>query len=103
LNVVKNSIEARLQGGGVIEFQFDAAERCLTVADDGRGMTPNELEGLFSPFRTTKEGGSGLGLYLARRMAADTNCKLSIDSVFGEGTIVSLVFPPKPPTTPHPA
>lgn len=93
LNVVKNSIEA-LHEGGELEVSFAPEERALCVRDTGIGMTSAQMESLFSPFKTTKEGGSGLGLYLARRMAADMQCQLSVDSVAGEGTVVTLTLPP---------
>jgi two-component system sensor kinase FixL len=41
----------------------------IEVSDNGPGLTPVQLEQIFVPFSTTKPGGSGIGLSLARRIA----------------------------------
>ena len=70
INVVKNAVEASLEGGGggvSIRWRTngDAAE--LSVIDDGPGIAATA--NLFVPFFTTKPGGSGIGLVLSRQIA----------------------------------
>jgi two-component system, NtrC family, nitrogen regulation sensor histidine kinase GlnL len=48
----------------------------VEISDTGKGMTPEELQQLFTPFFTTKAGGTGLGLVLSRRIIAQHGGKL---------------------------
>lgn len=96
INVIKNAVEAS-KGGGRIEIIHAAEERTISIRDTGQGMSEERLRSLFSPFITTKQGGSGLGLYVARRLAADMHCQLSVTSALGVGTTVTLTFPPTGP------
>gem|GEM_PF-1739673 len=93
VNVVKNAIEA-MRDEGRIEVAYLGDSRSLTIQDNGHGISSERFQTLFSPFITTKEGGSGLGLYVARRMAADMGCQLTVESALGQGTTVTLTFPP---------
>jgi signal transduction histidine kinase len=70
LNLLKNAIEAARPAGHVrvsVGAVGDRAE--LLVADDGPGLSREMREQLFSPFATTKAGGTGLGLAVSRRLA----------------------------------
>jgi two-component system NtrC family sensor kinase len=67
----------------------------VTVSDDGRGMTPEELERAFDPFYTTRtrEGGSGLGLSICHGIARAHDGRIEIDSTLGYGTRVRIRLP----------
>lgn len=67
----------------------------ISVSDDGPGMTPEQLEQVGQPFFTTKRPGKGVGLSLAmaRQTLAAMSCSLSVTSVVGQGTTVSLRCP----------
>jgi two-component system, NtrC family, nitrogen regulation sensor histidine kinase NtrY len=69
INLVKNAVDAALsQDGGVRVWWSSAPRRVeLTIEDDGPG--PPDTANLFVPFFTTKPGGSGIGLALARQIA----------------------------------
>jgi two-component system nitrogen regulation sensor histidine kinase NtrY len=69
INLLKNAADAALPlGGGVRVWWSSASRRAeLTIEDDGPG--PPETANLFVPFFTTKPGGSGIGLALARQIA----------------------------------
>lgn len=69
INLVKNAADAALAtGGGVaVAWQITPKEAVIEVSDDGPGLP--ETENLFVPFFTTKPGGSGIGLVLARQIA----------------------------------
>ena len=78
----------------------DAAETVtLTVADTGCGIPPEELPRITEPFymvdksRARRQGGSGLGLALCRRIAAAHGSALQIESEPGKGTRVSVTLP----------
>ena len=74
-NLVKNSLDALAGRGGrirVAAFRSDSAVRFM-VADDGPGVDPGVRDRLFEPGVTTKAGGWGVGLSLARRIIEDVH------------------------------
>jgi two-component system, NtrC family, nitrogen regulation sensor histidine kinase NtrY len=68
INLVRNAADAALEtGGGVrVRWRRDTRDLLIEVEDDGPGIA--HTENLFVPFFTTKEGGSGIGLVLARQI-----------------------------------
>jgi signal transduction histidine kinase len=68
--VIKNAIDALSGRGGRIDVQVEAAARLarVRVRDDGPGIAPEVRAKLFEPGVTTKAGGWGIGLALARRI-----------------------------------
>ena len=65
----------------------------VTVADNGRGMSSDEVSRIFDDFYTTKEGGTGLGLSIVRRLAMDLSGTVSVESAPGKGTRMSVDIP----------
>jgi signal transduction histidine kinase len=67
-NLVRNAFEAMAGGPGAVDVRLyvDGGDLVLEVADEGPGLPPGGTEPLFEPFRTTREGGTGLGLPLCR-------------------------------------
>ena len=63
-------IGAREPSGGVV----------LTVRDEGIGIPPEELDGLFQPFHGTFAQGSGLGLAIVHRIVTDYNGEIQVSS-----------------------
>ncbi|HEY6867164.1 MAG TPA: ATP-binding protein [Candidatus Eisenbacteria bacterium] len=94
LNLMLNAIEAMEQGG---RLRVAAAERTgrieVSLADSGPGIPADVLRRLGSPFYTTKASGSGLGLFLARRLAESAGGDLKVTSVPGQGTTCTVRFP----------
>jgi two-component system, NtrC family, nitrogen regulation sensor histidine kinase NtrY len=72
LNLLKNALEA-VAGKPDARVRLicgqESGAASITVADNGPGLTPAEAEAAFTPFFTTKAGGSGIGLSLARQIA----------------------------------
>ncbi|MBP0000459.1 MAG: histidine kinase [Cyanobacteria bacterium SID2] len=68
---------------------------CVTVADNGPGMTPQVLEKVFDPFFSTKEigKGTGLGLAITYQIVEKHRGTIEIDSQSGEGTRVTVKLP----------
>ncbi|MDD2460247.1 MAG: ATP-binding protein, partial [Kiritimatiellae bacterium] len=64
----------------------------VTVSDNGPGIAPEVQAKLFSPFSTTKSGGLGLGLPLARRAVVDHGGRIDVDSS-PKGTTVAITLP----------
>ena len=68
----------------------------MTVADSGRGMSAEEARRIFDDFYTTKEGGSGLGLSIVRRLLMDINATIDVDTAPGKGTRFVIDIPTGP-------
>ena len=71
----------------------------VTVADNGPGISPRQLEKIFEPFYTTRKEGSGLGLYIAKQLCEANQAELTVDSEPGQGAYfhirLALAQPPK--------
>lgn len=67
----------------------------ITVQDNGKGISPELREKIFSPFCTTKARGMGLGLPIVKRTVFDHNGRVDIDSN-PHGTSVSVMLPATP-------
>jgi two-component system NtrC family sensor kinase len=93
LNLILNAIES---GGGhvALEVRSAAGERIvLEVRDDGPGIPPEQLEGIFHPFFTTKETGTGLGLALVHQMVVEHGGEITVESESGRGTVFRVALP----------
>ena len=64
----------------------------VTVQDNGKGISPDLKDKIFSPFCTTKARGMGLGLPIVKRTVFDHNGRVDIDSN-PHGTSVSVLLP----------
>jgi len=65
----------------------------VVVTDSGSGISPADLEHVFDPFFSTKADGTGLGLPIARQIAAAHGGSLTIESAPGDGTRVEVRLP----------
>ncbi len=98
LNVLLNAIHACDAEGQITLAtrtigDSDTSFLQVEVRDSGRGIPAADLERIFDPFFTTKEGGSGLGLFIARRIVHDHGGVIEVDSTPGKGTAVRVNFP----------
>ncbi len=94
LNLVSNAIEATPPGGEVaVEVRAGEGEAEITVRDTGRGMRPEVLRRLGTPFFTTREDGTGLGVVLARSVISLHGGSLRYESEPGKGTMVTATLP----------
>ncbi len=93
-NLAKNAIEACPAAGRVeICAQGDAGEVQISVRDTGPGLDDAERERIFSPYYTTKAGGTGLGLPLVRQTVESLAGELTVRSVVGHGTTFQVSLP----------
>jgi two-component system sensor histidine kinase PilS (NtrC family) len=65
----------------------------IIIADDGSGMTRNDLKRLFEPFFTTKPGGTGLGLATVYRIIETHGGTISVESAVDAGTTFTIFLP----------
>jgi two-component system sensor histidine kinase AtoS len=99
-NVVGNAVDAAGSNKGNVRVSAalrnapaGAQAVRIEIADNGAGMTSEELKRAFDDFYTTKPGGTGLGLSVVRRLMADIGGELAVDSRKGSGTTVTLDIP----------
>jgi signal transduction histidine kinase len=96
LNLLRNAGDAVAgAGGGAVRFACvaNSGEVSFEVKDDGPGIPPGRIEEIFVPFFTTKEGGAGIGLALARQIALAHGGRLTAAPNVGRGMTFVLAIP----------
>lgn len=100
LNLVGNAIRYSPEGGKVWIVVEEANRRArATIIDQGEGLTEEEQQRVFAKFERlgrTGDGGSGLGLYISRRLAEAMDGRLSVESAKGQGARFTLELPSDP-------
>ena len=93
-NVIKNSLEA-MHRHGTLRIRTDLADTHVIVrfVDTGGGMSAENLSHVFEPYFTTKPSGSGLGLFIVRRIVREHGGELSIESSQGKGLTLTIRLP----------
>jgi signal transduction histidine kinase len=97
LNLVLNAVQASPNGSTVrlaVDRMCDAAR--IRVIDRGEGMTSDVLERVRRPHYSTRSGGSGLGLAVARSIIEQHGGELELSSKKGSGTTATITLPLKP-------
>lgn len=96
VNLLLNAVESMGGESGRIRVSahMDDNNICVKISDTGCGMSRDFMEGkLFKPFRTTKRGGLGIGLYHCRAIVKAHGGRLDVDSREGEGSTFSIYLP----------
>jgi signal transduction histidine kinase len=94
LNLLLNSAQALAPGGRAsLVVDIDGADVRVVVTDTGVGISSDDLDHVLDPFFSTKADGTGLGLPIARQIAAAHGGSLKIESVPGDGTRVEVRLP----------
>lgn len=96
-NVIINAIQASAERKGAVtidctqkDFYVD-----LVIEDTGGGIQPTQLNKIFDPYFTTKQAnsGTGLGLYITKKVVEDHNGSIKVDSTLAVGTTFSIRLP----------
>jgi signal transduction histidine kinase len=96
LNILENALNAMPDGGRLtLHVRGEDDRAVVSIADSGRGMSPEVQRLAFEPFFTTRssEGGSGLGLSLAQEIVHRYRGTISVASREGVGTTFTMAFP----------
>jgi two-component system, NtrC family, sensor histidine kinase HydH len=97
LAILTNAIEASPHGGRLTIRSFeDSRGVTVAMADEGKGMPPAILEKVFDPYFTTKSGGLGLGLTVAKKIVEAHQGRIELHSDEGRGTTVRVHIPSYP-------
>jgi len=98
-NLVENAIKYTPKGDVVVDVTGDAEHVVISVADSGIGIPKEDQVHLFQKFYrvdnsdTREIGGTGLGLYLSRRLAEAMNGRIWLDSEYKKGSTFYLELP----------
>ena len=99
-NLATNGVRAMPKGGtlrlSLARRDVDASspgEMVIRVEDQGVGIAPEELDGIFQPFRGAFERGTGLGLAIVHRIVSDYGGEVHVTSERGAGTRVEVTLP----------
>jgi nitrogen fixation/metabolism regulation signal transduction histidine kinase len=93
-NLVANALEAMPSGGTLgLKTRAVPGGLALEVRDSGPGLSEEQRARLFTPYYTTKPGGTGLGLVIAQGIVSDHGGRLEVQSEPGRGTAFSLLLP----------
>lgn len=97
-NLIDNAIEAFRETGqreGRLKFgaKLEQGMLRLDVKDNGPGIPEEIIENIFNPFFTTKDTGTGLGLYIVNSELEKVNGQISVKSSVGSGTVFTVKIP----------
>lgn len=94
LNLLSNAAEA-MDGDGEIRIQArrNGPVSRLTVQDSGCGISPERMKTLFTPFKSTKKKGLGIGLYQCKTIVEAHGGKIVVESAEPHGTSFHIELP----------
>jgi signal transduction histidine kinase len=102
-NLVENAVKFTPRGGGVdVGLRAEEGFLLLSIRDDGIGIPEEHRERIFDKFFTVSNGasrshgGAGIGLYLAREVAAIHDGRIDVESAFGNGSLFQVRLPVRP-------
>ncbi len=98
LNLAQNALQS-MDVGGILRVSGEVQDGRIFVVfrDTGTGIAPHEMENLFKPFHTSKEGGTGLGLSIAARIVEGNGGTLQVRSTPGMGSAFTVELPAENP------
>src|SRR5262249_33550812 len=94
LNLLIHAIQAMTRAGGIGPCGTRPGQQAvIDVIDTGPGIAPDIREKIFQAYYSTKKGGTGLGLAMARRIVEAHGGQIGIRSEMGKGTDFSIQLP----------
>ncbi|QQT02465.1 sporulation kinase [Peribacillus psychrosaccharolyticus] len=96
INIIKNGIESMDMGGLLYVKLYKAADFVfIEIKDTGKGMTESQLKKIGTPFYTTKEKGTGIGMTITYQLIQSMRGSIRVESKLGKGTTFTITFPIK--------
>jgi signal transduction histidine kinase len=94
LNLILNAVDATAHGGRIeVRAERRGAGVEVTVRDDGLGIAPEHAARLFQPYFTTKKHGTGLGLFVTRKLLEEHGGTVECTSAPAQGTTFLVRLP----------
>ena len=94
LNLLQNAVQAMPAGGTLsVKAGLENGHLRIEISDTGVGIPEGEIERIYQPFYTTKQGGAGLGLPVALQIVRNHGGDLKIESTEGKGARVTITLP----------
>lgn len=94
INLIKNAIEAMPEGGSIyISTEKILNEWKITIQDEGKGMSEEDIQKIYDPFFSTKKEGTGLGLTICATILKDHHGRMDVSSELGKGTAFHIYLP----------
>lgn len=102
MNFIDNALKFSDHGSPLAVKVFEENDEiAISVIDQGMGIMESDIKNIFErTFRVESSrhkdtGGSGLGLYIAKTLAHQMDGHIEVSSTYGQGTAITLYFPPK--------
>lgn len=93
MNLFQNALKALKNGGSLgVETTMSAGNLTIRVTDNGEGIPEKNLDNIFSPFFSTREGGMGLGLSIVQKIVESHGGKITCMSEAGKGTTFKITM-----------
>lgn len=105
LNLILNAMDAAGKSGTLTVTSRVLSDYCMSqnerrsrmvaveVRDDGPGIPQEDLENIWTPFFSTKSGGTGLGLTICHKIVAEHRGMIKVESAPGQGTRFTVLLP----------
>jgi signal transduction histidine kinase len=84
-----------MEGGGrlTVSVANEGMGCRISIADTGVGIPKDDMDKIFEPFYTTKEGGIGIGLAIVKDIIEENGGRISVESDLGRGTTFHIRLP----------
>ncbi len=95
INIIKNAIEATDRPRVVVYIRSweEPGHICVSIEDNGVGMSSDRIKNIFRRPQTTKENGSGIGMQAIKRIADEHQASIDIRSTLNQGSTFIVRFP----------
>lgn len=97
LNLIKNSMQAKKEAQTDLYIKvrsfLDGNSVCISVEDNGCGMTESQMVKIFEPYYTTKASGTGLGLTNIYKIIKEHGGDITVNSTVNVGTVFTISLP----------
>jgi signal transduction histidine kinase len=95
VNLLLNSLQSLPDGTGEIDIfsKADGENLLIEIKDSGCGISKEAMKDLFKPFKSTKSGGLGIGLYQCRSILSAHKGKIEVESREGMGAKFLITLP----------
>ena len=96
INLLVNGVQACAGGGRVTASVTGGSSLHIRVRDTGCGIPPEQQQRIFEPFFGLRQGGTGLGLFLALNFVRSWGGDIRVESAPGSGSTFDVTLPPSP-------